>query len=313
MKDRLRQIDQFKGLYIVIIMIWHICVWFYSHNDKIIHINSPDYIKWFISEGISKLSFGAVSLPFIAGISACFSLIKKNKSYYISRGFFLILLGYLLNLLTFGFYNLGDTFAWDALQFVGVCLILFPYINKLKSYFLIILVFISPLMPTLIEPHENYIFKILFGDIDGNNYYPIFPWISAFITGIIWFRYKEHKFHFLIICVLGLIITSFFGSFFTVDLNDVWGANMFIPKYHHFFGGLFRAILLLQFLMVIQLKVPVIEKFGRNILAIYLSHAILIFNYIKVFNPETIISCYLIAICLLIFFSLLYKERDGSF
>lgn len=313
MKDRLRQIDQFKGLYIVIIMIWHICVWFYSNNDKMISIHSPDYIKWFVSEGISKLSFGAVSLPFIAGISACFSLSKKNQYYYISRGLFLICLGYLLNFLTFGFYNFEDTFAWDALQFVGFCLIFFPYINKLNSVFLVILVLISPIIPTLLETNDHYLFKILFGDVNGNNYYPILPWISAFVTGIIWFRYKDYILTLFVVSAFGLLLASFFGSFFTVDLNDVWGANMFMPKYHHFFGGLFRAIILLQFLMVFKLKIPFIENFGKYILAIYCSHAIFIVNFIKIFNPESMISCYLMAIFLLVVFSLLPKSKEEIF
>lgn len=306
MKERNHSLDLFKGLYIIIIMIWHICVWFYSENDKVINISTPDHIKWFIAEGISKLSFGAVSLPFIAGISACYSLGKSELNYFIKRGFFLLIIGYSLNFLTFGWGYFSDTFSWDALHFVGLCLILFPFFNSLKNRTLYLVILISPLIPTLFNHQENYLYKIILGDINGNNYYPFFPWISAFLSGIIWFRLKGNPHKILLIITIGLIITILFGSFFTVDLQDVWGPNMFMPNYTHFFGGLFRGIMLLQLITLSNIKINWLGNVGKNILMLYIAHSILVVNYIKLFNPSSFYSCYIF----LFFLIILTQKKD---
>lgn len=172
---RIFEIDFFRGLAILFMVYFHII---YDLNEFLdFNVSYSHGFNFFIG----KIS--AILFMLICGISSSFS---KNN---FKRGSIVLSLGLLITLITYLFQS-DQIIMFGILHFLGFCMLLFPVLNKLSVKILIILSIVLLITGMIIK---NYYFEIEYLFFIGirtklffsSDYYPILPWISIFILGII--------------------------------------------------------------------------------------------------------------------------------
>ncbi|WHH59560.1 heparan-alpha-glucosaminide N-acetyltransferase [Petroclostridium sp. X23] len=183
--NRVWEIDFIRGTAIILMVIFHLIVDlkdFYSYDIE--------YLSGFWSyEG--KLS--AILFMLVSGVSCTFS--KSNMK----RGLKVFSFGLILTAVTY-IFSPEMYIRFGILHFLGTSMILYSLINKLSTKLLLT-------ASTLIIIIGNYFLKMtvqspylfVIGLTDKNfgsmDYYPLMPWLSVFIIGIVIGRvvYKERK------------------------------------------------------------------------------------------------------------------------
>jgi hypothetical protein len=287
--NRFLSIDLFKTLGIVYLIILHEVVWFFTYGDgagvRYDEFVGPGTVFGY-KLGLHVFGF---SIPLLAGITYYLSVQKKRLSFtqVAKRSIVLILLGYGMNVLAWGW---GNFFDWDALQFLGLSfMICYPMVknpSKIKMGILymagIMALVMSRQFPSE-NMQDNYFWIIVLGDRLGESYWALCPWFFIFVTGIfIAKHYFEEKSHWLIFLLLGglMVSCSIFTQHFLPVLNqeNVWGVEVFKPS--AFFvvgiaGFCIAAIPLVEHLLKIRHWEQSLTKFpglimGRQTLAVYL-------------------------------------------
>lgn len=303
--------DWFKTFAISLILIWHLMVWWYSPLDKGLLELTPQFIVNLVVYGVSWASYSAIALPLIAGISFMYSTNKYSNKFIFKRAIILIILGYIVNFFTWGIYNFRDTFAWDAFQIIGLSLIIGLCGFKKTHWILDVIVAIIIIGLTdffrqsFIDPH-NYLSIIILGDPQGNNFYPLFPWLSNFFIGTTIFKLKnlypkKFKYILLTFSISSYLILAFVFDtpFFVVDPNDVWGRNMFMSTGLEFTSSVLRALMLLAIFDFIPFSCKFIKYYSRGILFIFCFHLIVYYNIIRHLAPFTNYNVYILFIVIL--------------
>ena len=149
-------------------------------------------------------SFAAPLFIILAGMGSFLFLAKGGRALtLILRGILLLVLGYLLNLFSPHWFS---PISWYVLHLIGISLILSPMIFRLPPSSLPVLaVFIilgavilqtwlgTPLLLTdrMMGNAENHIAPVRLALAEGH--FPLFPWLSFFITGIFVARWYCRK------------------------------------------------------------------------------------------------------------------------
>jgi uncharacterized membrane protein len=173
--DRVWEIDYIRGIALVMMIIFHFVFdlrEFYGY--KISYDSGVIYY-------IGKVS--AITFMLVSAISCSFSH-DNNR-----RAIKLLATAALITIVTH-LYDKQFGIKFGILHFLGICILLYPLLNKINSYVLAILATGAMLLGNYFDPlpiKHNYLF--LFNLTSGSwvsvDYYPLLPWAGVFIFGII--------------------------------------------------------------------------------------------------------------------------------
>jgi uncharacterized membrane protein len=177
---RIFEIDFFKVIALIFMIVFHTI---YDLNE-FVNIDL-DYTSglWHYIGKISVLLF-----IFLAGINSGFS----HKP--IKRGIMVFSCGMIVTFTTFIFMN--DLYVrFGILHFLGVCMILFPLLKRINNvilFLIAILIIVLSNIGILDEIALIVFLKNTFGDM-SIDYYPLFPYLSIFISGILTYKLIYYK------------------------------------------------------------------------------------------------------------------------
>jgi len=182
---RIREIDIMRTFAMLLMVVYHIL---YDLNNfaglDISYYKPPLSI-------IGKLS--ALIFIFLSGVSSGLG----SKPF--RRGIVVFACGMLITLVTFVFFKERFVF-FGILHLLGVCMVLSPAIKKAPSWILMIIIIISAVAGWFFDKLtvQTWVllpFGITYKDFASVDYYPLFPYISVFMVGVIYYRifYKYRK------------------------------------------------------------------------------------------------------------------------
>jgi len=183
MKKRIFEIDFLRFVAIIFMVLYHFAydVQYYLGKD----INFEGLGWTFIGKTSSFLFI------LVSGISSGFS--KDN----IRRGIKTFIWGLVVTFVTFIFLK-EEYVRFGILHFLGLCMMIYPFLYNINSIVLLILSFISFYLGLFLKKITVNTFLFLpfglyykgFSSID---YFPVFPYISIYIIGIIIYKsfYKK--------------------------------------------------------------------------------------------------------------------------
>lgn len=245
-KQRYLTLDVLKGLGIFILIVCHHLAWVLIEGNVsgLRFAGSKEIFQWLVKIVFYLgLPFWGFFLPFLAGTTAFFYLRKENVNFRstIKRVGVLLFLGYVVNLLAWGVY---DVLAWDVLPFIALSILVsYPWVKRAKTVWglapLLVLgglcLIFSQGFP-LDHLGDFYLYKIIIGDSQGYNYWPFCPWYAVFSAGL-WVGYlferQRHKvIHMLPVLGCVLLVVSLTQDAITpvVNLNRIWGPVVFKPS-----------------------------------------------------------------------------------
>lgn len=184
-KNRIWEIDFVRGFGIIIMIFIHILY------DLEAFYNLPAGYGKGILAFIADI--GAMCFIVVSGIS---TMISRNS---LKRGISIFLLGLVITIITY-LQNNEFFIVFGILHFMGLCMILFSSIKKLKPLYLIIISIIIGsscfLIPHIKVSHNNLFFLGFINErFSSSDYYPLLPWSGAFVfgMGISKIFYKDKK------------------------------------------------------------------------------------------------------------------------
>jgi len=178
MKKRIFEIDFLRFLAIVLMVIYHLgydIQYFLVKN-----INFEGQV-WTIIGKTSGFLF-----IFVAGISSGFS---RNS---FKRGKKVFLAGMLVTLATFIFIR-NEYVRFGILHFLGICMMLYPLLNRLTSSTLALFAIVSAYLGYIFKKITVKTFLLLplgiyYNGFVSIDYYPLFPYLAYFLLGIIVYK-----------------------------------------------------------------------------------------------------------------------------
>lgn len=267
-------LDLFKVIAMFLLVLVHCSVWLAtSGSDRQMSGEDPFWI-FYLTKILTYLGMFPMSLPITIGLSFRFMLGKYWNDFSLlswvsvfKRAGILFLLGTLTNYLSWG---LSEIWIWDILQFASISLILVVFVLKYISEkflyaFGVIALFISPYLrdTILVKPefYSNKIFMIILGDFEGDNFWPLFPWVFYVILGIFissqFIKYGTKISNWLIACSMVVLLAIKLCGLsinMNIDLKDIWGPNFMLPETHTVLAIVCYAVLLIGLLMKWDLK-----------------------------------------------------------
>jgi uncharacterized membrane protein len=269
------------------------------------NLSSITYSIWRYFRGITAPTFFTIS-----GLIFTYLLLrakekgieKKRMKKGITRGFFLIGVGYLLRIPLLAWLS-GKFSTYflviDVLQIIGLSLILiifFYFLSAKKTLLFSIIMLFLGLSIFLTEPlYRNLNVEIL--PLSLNNYiskangsvFTIIPWFGyvsfgAFIATI-FFKYLNKK-NFKIILISSFFILGsfliFYSSTFLVYISKQTNIQLFMDSasYNYLFTRLGNVFIYFALFYALEkyLKLPLILKIGQKTLSIYVIHFIIIYG-----------------------------------
>jgi uncharacterized membrane protein len=181
--NRIWEIDLLRALAIVLMVIFHLV---YDLAEFVgLNINYMSGF-WFWEGKISALLF-----IFLAGIS---SGLCRNT---VKRGLKVFLFGMVITIATY-IFDKEQYVRFGILHFLGVSMMLFPILNRVKNWGLAILAIISgliaiPIDNTTLGTSLFLPFGFMYKGFVSMDYYPIFPYIGVFILGVIAYKAYYYK------------------------------------------------------------------------------------------------------------------------
>ena len=183
-KRRIFEIDLLRAIAIILMIIFHII---YDLNEFVgIHINYQTGFWYWLGR------IAAFIFIFISGISSGFS---KNST---KRGVKVLVFAFAITIVTYVLIK-EQYIRFGILHLLGTGMIMFPLLKRLNNYILlflsVIIIFISSIFNSILVNTSILLpLGIMYGGFSTVDYYPIFPYLSAFIIGVIFYKnYYEHK------------------------------------------------------------------------------------------------------------------------
>jgi hypothetical protein len=266
---RFLSIDLFKTLGISYLIILHQIVWFFTYGDGLgIRFDEVAMAGKFFGykTGLHVLGF---QIPLLAGITFYLSVQRKQLGFLevMKRALFLVLLGFMMNLLAWGW---GNFFDWDVLQFIGLSMVMcYPFVKNPSALKLVTLgllgigTFLLSNQFPLPQYGNSYWYIVFVGDKMGESYWPLCPWFFIFIVGIIVGKsYFEEKKNWALFSAIGVfyIILALVDRHFlpTISPDHIWGAELFKPSPFFILGIVGFS------LAAIPLTENFVERFNRS-------------------------------------------------
>lgn len=180
---RILEIDFLRAIAIILMVIFHIV---YDLNEFVgLDI---DYLSgfWYWEGKTSALMF-----IFLAGISSGFS---KNT---VKRGIKVLIFAMVITLVTYIFFR-EQYIRFGILHLLGTSMIFFPLLKKMNNILLFIsAVFIAftaiSIKSTLVDTSLLLPFGVMYRGFVTLDYYPISPYLSVFILGILAYKMYYYK------------------------------------------------------------------------------------------------------------------------
>jgi len=183
--QRLWEIDVTRGIALVLMITYHLLY----DLKEFFGFNIAFDQGWFYLLGKAA----AVLFILLAGISAAFS--QKNPS----RGLKLMGWGGVIFLVT-SLAVPGSNIVFGILQFLGVCLLLYPLFKNIAPYLMATLgtaIILSGDFATQITMHHNWLAPLGFRtpSFSSVDYFPLLPWWGVFLWGVALSKllYKQKK------------------------------------------------------------------------------------------------------------------------
>jgi uncharacterized membrane protein len=180
---RIFEIDLFRVIAIILMITFHLV---YDLNEFAnIGINYSASPWHFIGAA------AALTFIFVAGVSSGFS---RNS---FKRGIKVFGFGIIISIITY-FLNPIEYIRFGILHFLGVAMIIFPLLNKLKKWQLLTLGVVSIVIGNLVANftvHTHLLIPLgfMYSNFTTMDYYPIFPYIAVFIFGVFIFKSYYYK------------------------------------------------------------------------------------------------------------------------
>jgi len=180
---RIWEIDLFRAVAITLMVIFH----FVFDLNRFAGLDI-EYLSgfWFWVGRSSALIF-----IFLSGISSGFS---RNT---VKRGIKVFSFGMLITLVTYFIFK-DEYIRFGILHFLGLCMVLFPLLKKLNNAVLLILAIIIavaaiPLQNVLVDTFLLLPLGFMYDGFRSVDYYPLIPYLSVFITGVITYKVYYYK------------------------------------------------------------------------------------------------------------------------
>lgn len=180
---RIWEIDLLRAIAIILMVAFHTVF----DLNQFVGINI-DYLSgfWYWEGKVSALTF-----IFLAGISSGFS---KNS---IKRGIKVFSFAMIITIATYIFFR-EQYIRFGILHFLGIGMILFPLLKKINNILLFIIALIIAIAAI---PFNNILagtsllipFGIMYSGFATLDYYPLVPYLSVFILGIIAYKIYYYR------------------------------------------------------------------------------------------------------------------------
>lgn len=174
-RNRIWEIDFFRGCALILMILFHLLYDLKEVFNISINFNLTLYSL------IGRSS--AIIFIFISGLSSTFS--KSNAK----RGYKILLIAIIITIIT---HALDPDFGikFGILHFLGVCMLLYPLLSKIRKSILIVLgiiIFLLNFFIKNISIETDLFFPIGINTsaFTSSDYYPLIPWLSLFILGIV--------------------------------------------------------------------------------------------------------------------------------
>ncbi|MGV8124701.1 MAG: heparan-alpha-glucosaminide N-acetyltransferase domain-containing protein [Candidatus Xenobiia bacterium LiM19] len=293
-----------KFLGIVVMIAIHTFFWLFSSRDTCLTPRGMVYAGW-----ISRLVFLGyfpLSLPIIAGamyrarIEEDRGAEKTRFIHILAVSLLIILLGYVMNFLTWG---KACTWDWDVLGLIGLAYLFITMMVRVSPWLLygtaiIILVFskaiyaAAALMPPSVQ--KLYMVNILVSMDSVHFYWPVVPWFALIVFGygyyeLLFHPWMQNRRNIMLTCtilsavflLLGLATWSGHWKF---NPAEIWGSWLFHPDLSILLllAGVFVLCSYLCYLAwPVLIKMQwLIKPFSVGILWIYLIHTVTGFHLI---------------------------------
>lgn len=280
MANRTPTADLLKGLAALLMIQVHIIELFATHD--IFKSNLGQLLLFLGGPPVAPV-FMIIFGYFIAGS-------KKSTFQLILRGVKIIALGILLNLaLNFNLIlsvNKGlleidilpYIFGVDILSLAGLSIIMIALLKKAvdKSFILLIaFIIVSAFLGNFLleynteQPLSKYVLSLFYG-ASWWSYFPLFPWLSYTLTGILFYKIQQnYDLNLLNKPKIKIILGACFILFLTLTIQYAITISSDLPAYYH--HGLIFFLWVISFLFFYSFFINEIDKIlGATILFVYL-------------------------------------------
>ena len=178
---RIFEIDFLKVTAIILMIIFH---FIYDLNEFVgLDINYQSSLWYWLGR------VAAVLFIFLAGINSGFS--KKP----IKHGMIVFSCGMIITLVSLIMFK-EEFVRFGVLHFLGISMMLFPLLKSLNNWILIIFALVTGILFSFDSFVYNTKIIIFLENIFGRpsfDYYPLFPYLSLFILGILVYKILYYK------------------------------------------------------------------------------------------------------------------------
>lgn len=340
-------LDFFKFMAVMSFVFTHSLIWWLTNDDKNLSHLAPELQKN-VSIYLQFWSFIPLALPLTAGISLRMMVddywnnlrALKTKT-YLKRGLKLYILGLIMNY--FAWDYLYEIWTWDVLPLMGFSTIVIALLLKYTkmigfTIFSFFALLITPLLRDILNNQYTIPYNIhgaLTGTLDGNHFWPIFPWFFiiyiGFIIGHLFIKYYTSARRIVFYTSLSVLTFNYLKFdhivLLKLDPANIWGPELMQPNFYPLMNTL--AISTIIFSLVSKIKLfqfeQIVYKFSHNIMWIYILHTIIIkkvsnllYENVKfdlvLFGLYALIQIILIYLCILLkdWIIAKYKSKKNS-
>jgi uncharacterized membrane protein len=281
-KRRYLSLDILKGIGVMYLVFLHQIVWMFIYDDsgKLIFEQAYSFVHAFCHSALGMLG---LQVPLLAGVTFFLDCRSRHRTWkYVStRACLFIALGFLLNYSTWGFsksFEIEDIFDWDVLGFIGLCMLLtYPVLKYCDDKLALGLLFGIGVVTLVLSDayifpqwQDDYLYYVMIGDAQGENYWPLCPWFSLFVWGIcigkiLTLQHDKYRLGLACAGVVMMVVSILSGHFFPpVDIKNIWGAALFKP-YPLFIVGIlgFSSVLIPLLDMYLEHRVSLQKKLEK--------------------------------------------------
>lgn len=181
--QRILELDLLRASAILLMVVFH---FIYDLNQfGGVNINFETGFWYYVGK-ISALTF-----IFVSGIS---SGLSRNS---VKRGIKVLGFGLIITIVTF-LFDRNEYIRFGILHFLGVSMLLFPFFNKLKKWQLFLFAALALIIGKIaVNITVNTFLLLPLGFMYNNyvsmDYYPLFPYISVFVLGILAYKIYYYR------------------------------------------------------------------------------------------------------------------------
>jgi len=346
MIERINYLDSLRGLAVIFMVQQHLQSWLWDKKWISYSITFPDHPVMLSFNFMGNFAAPVFLIVAGAGSAILNEKVILTKHENLKRGLFILLCGYILNIVSPHWFVPG---SWYILHTIGIAIILSPLVMKLKNLYLFIIsafiFFLSPLFQTWLNT------PLMIGNDQMNNihmnggimrlalvegHFPLFPWLSFFIAGIISYRWirraEREKVLYLALTLIALWIISagcYRHGFFFATGGWFFRGFVFVPyiypshpPFMFLISGVSLIFLYLFSLMQgerFNFTLKILAPMGRLSLSWFFIHIVIFNEFFRIcglhrtFNEAGSISIITVVLFLIIFISVKWEERGYKY